>query len=110
VTDVYRCLPRKLWSIREAGKVVAHVDAVYMMDVTFHCSEAGVRRIQANARREIVAFARGRLFEGPLLPSSERIVFNPYRSPAFTDEDGWRIHTCHLVHFMPDGTAWGILS
>lgn len=110
MTEIYRCLPRKLWSVREGGRVVGHVDAVALSDVTFHASASGVKRIVANRRREVVAFARGRLVEANLWPSAVPIWFCPYSGPSFVDGDGEPVLQAHLAYFLSDGSCWGILS
>lgn len=107
--EVYRCLSRGRWSIRERGRVVGHRDALALRDVRFIVSAAGCTRIRLRQQREVVAHARGTLVESvPLPPGAQRVRFDPYRAPAFTLSDGRIIAAAALVAFLPDGSAWAV--
>lgn len=107
MTDVYRNRVRRVWSVRESGLVVAHVDAVCLYDVTFIVSEAARQRTLRTRHRAVLAWARGRLIEAPMQASSMRVRFDPYAGPSFMIDD-WPIERANLVHFTPDG-CWAVL-
>jgi hypothetical protein len=107
--DVYRCLTRACWSVRDGGRVVGHAATLTLRDVTFRVSAAGCARIQARHQREVVAYARGVIAESPAVPPSAlRVRFDPYALPAFTLPDGSPIHEAALVLFLADGTCWAV--
>lgn len=53
--ELYRCIPRRCWSVRQDRRVVAHVSALVLSDVTFRVSEAGRQRILRLRQRAVVA-------------------------------------------------------
>ncbi|ARO54051.1 hypothetical protein B2G69_07765 [Methylorubrum zatmanii] len=108
MTDVYRNRVRRVWSVRESGLVVAHVDAVCLYDVSFHVSEAARQRAIRLGQRAVLAFARGKLIDAPLQGSSELITFDPFTGPHFEMGD-FIIKEASLVHFLADGSCWGVL-
>lgn len=111
MTDVYRCLTRRTapWSIREGGRVVGHRDSLALRDVTFRVSASGVDRIRRRSQREVVAYARGVLFEsGPVPPDALGVRFDPYRAASFLLPDGSPIAAAALVVFLADGSCWAV--
>nr|USU31531.1 hypothetical protein NG677_19755 [Methylobacterium sp. OTU13CASTA1] len=108
MTEIYRNLNKACWSVREGGIVVAHVDAACMRQVSFHVSEAARQRAIRLRQRAVLAWARGTLFEAPLQGSSERIRFNPFDGAHFEMGD-FIVTEASLVHFLADGTCWGVL-
>ena len=109
MTDVYRCLSRRSWSIGESGRVVGHAASLALRDAAFHVLAAGVARIRLRRQREVVAHARGGLVESEAVPAAAvRVRFDPYRVPAFTLPDGTPIAAAALVTFLPDGSCWAV--
>jgi hypothetical protein len=107
--DVYRHLRRRLWSLREDGRVFGHVPALALRDAEFRVSAAGVRRVQARHTREVVAVVRGIPVEaGPIPAGAVRVRFCPYRGPAFTLADGTPVTAAALVHLAADGSCWAV--
>ena len=108
MTEVYRNLNKRSWSVREGGRVVAHVDALAMRDVSFHVSEAARQRALRLGQRAVMAWAKGVLCEAHRWPSAERIRFDPFEGPDFMAGD-IEVVSAHLVFFDADGSCWGIL-
>jgi hypothetical protein len=107
--EVYRCLSRGRWSVRERGRVVGHRGALCLRDVRFIVSAAGVARIRLRMQREVVAHARGVLVESEAVPAAAvRVRFDPYASGTFTVPDGSPISAAALVWFSPDGSCWAV--
>ena len=48
---VYKNLHNGMFSVQQAGKVVAHVDTIDLVDVTFKVSESGRQRVLAERKR-----------------------------------------------------------
>ena len=107
MTDVYRNRIRRVWSVRESGLVVAHVDACALYDVVFQVSEAARQRTLRTRHRAVMAWARGRLIDAPRQASEFRVSFDPYAGPAFMIGDVPLLRAS-LVHFAPDG-CWAVL-
>ncbi|MBK3398511.1 MULTISPECIES: hypothetical protein [Methylobacterium] len=107
--DVYRNLVRRAWSIREAGLVVGHEQAVALRDVRFVVSEAARQRTLRLRQRAVMAWATGTRCEAPRYPSAIRVRFDPYAGPNFTTEDGTVVLRASLVRFEEDGSCWCVL-
>lgn len=109
MTDVYRCLSRRCWTIREGGRVVGHAASLALRDVEFRISAAGVARVRLRQQREIVAHARGVLVESEAVPAAAvRVRFDPYAAPNFLLPDGHIIAAAALVAFLADGSCWAV--
>ena len=107
MTDVYRNRVRRVWSVRESGRVVSYVDACALYDVEFFVSEATRQRTLRTRQRAVMAWARGRLIDAPRQASSMRVSFDPYAGPSFMIGDAPLVRAS-LVHFGPDG-CWAVL-
>lgn len=92
---VYRNLHRKCYSIMQGGLVVAYATQLCLADVTFVVNEAGRQRVLRTGRKNVHAFAIGRLVHsgmgvdhtaGPRsLPV--KVVYNPRVSGSFESAD-----------------------
>lgn len=105
-THVYWHTRRRLWSLREGGRVVAHVPRVVLRDVRFIVSEAAVRRVQAWCVREVCAYARGVLHEGPVDRWLRPVTFDPYVEAHFTNEWDDVVLSSDVAIFKEDGTCF----
>jgi hypothetical protein len=106
VADVYRHRGRRLWSVREGGRVVGHVEAITLVDVTLVASEAGRRRCIARGQREVVAWARGEVADRARPVGAERLRYGLDR-PGFRAGDGERpVTRARAAWFEADGVAW----
>lgn len=98
--QAYWNLHRKMWSIRDpkTRRVTGHANELYLVDCTFHVSEAGRRRVLATGRKNVHAYVQGRS-----CPLSEFELFV---------EGRWmqRFHynpRAHTHFFMPHPDKWG---
>lgn len=101
------------WSLKArtgkfAGKVVGHADEVLLRDVTFHVSEKGRQRVLAEGRKNVHAFAIGRLgLDGEIIPFPDTGVhYNPYRDASFVDDTGEPIASAKKAFLDPNGKVW----
>ena len=101
--DVYWHTRLRLWSVREGGRVVAHVPTVTLRQVRFIVSASAVRRVQAQGQRAVCAWARGTRHEAPLYRSARPVLFNPYIEPHFVTEMDDIVTVSDLAYFMEDG-------
>lgn len=88
---VARNLHRQRLSIRRKdGKVAGYAQSLKLADVQFHVSEAGRQRCIREGKKNVHAFASGRLSVGPQPANRADIVidvsYNPYRMGSFYDK------------------------
>jgi hypothetical protein len=87
--DVYWNLHRKVWSVRHRGKVVAHLDKVALRDVEWVVQPAGNRRAREEQRKNVHAFARGRVIPQEVgwvalrTHCCWRVTYNPFQHESF---------------------------
>lgn len=105
MTDVYRCLSRSCWSIRERGRVVGHASAVTLRDVVLVVRPGALARVRLRHVREVCAHARGTVTDVPRSPGALRLRFDPYAAGRFI-ADGEPITAVDHAWFETDGTAW----
>ncbi|SFU93483.1 hypothetical protein SAMN02799631_03246 [Methylobacterium sp. 174MFSha1.1] len=106
MAEIYRHRGRRLWSVREGGRVVGHVEAIALVDVALVASEAGRRRCLRRGQREVVAWARGEVADLPLPAGAERLRYGLDR-PGFRAGDGERpVARATAAWFEADGSAW----
>lgn len=91
--EVYWNLHKKCWSVRHKGKVIAHKQAVELIDVTWVVQPAGNARVRREKRKNVHAFARGTLAEdGDIhfyygdISNHNRASYNPYENTTFIRE------------------------
>lgn len=98
--DVYWNLHKHVWSVRDrrTRRVIAHLDTVYLADVTFVVSAAGNARVRAEGRKNVHAFARGTVTSGPL-SGGVPITYNPYKHTTFVTKND---------HETPVRGAWWV--
>ncbi|BCM81601.1 hypothetical protein mvi_00620 [Methylobacterium indicum] len=95
---------RRAWSVRVAGRVVAHVQAIALVGVTLRASEAGRIRCLRTGARDVHAWARGIVTEGARPPGAIRLRYR-LEQPGF--RAGGRIVTAAAAAwFEADGSAW----
>ena len=58
--EVYRNLHNDKLSVRYGGKVVGHVDSIWLRDATFAVQPAGRDRVRREKKKNVHAFVRGK--------------------------------------------------
>lgn len=75
-----------------SGRVLAHVDEILILDVTFRIRESGLDRVRDRGVREVFAFAQGTAADPSIearrgelgnFAEWEGIAFNPFRDDSF---------------------------
>ena len=94
-SEVYFNLTRKVFSIRQEGKVVEHADKVWLRNVSFVVQQGGRQRVLATKQKNVHAFCKGLLLRpdgreesqlmGLVLDQLRWARYNPYAGPTFTD-------------------------
>jgi hypothetical protein len=113
LVDVYRNLHKGCYSVRQGGKVRAHMDMVRMTHCRFVVSESGRVRVVESGRKNVHAFVRGFAsvrfnLDSEKVPAT--IKYNPYRWQSFMQEtltvDGIEYSPClyrHYAWLSPNG-------
>ena len=104
VTDVYWNRSRRLWSVRERGRVVAHAPAIALSGVRFRASEASRMRCLRTGARDVHAWAAGTIEGVSRTGDASRLRYR-------IEEAGFRVEgrvvtRAAAVWFEADGAAW----
>jgi len=91
---VYFNLHKKLFSVKalhglNKGRVIAHMDNIFLSDVSFKVSEAGRQRVLREKRKNVHAGVVGN-WECEFLENMEGgvdITYNPYKFDSFVRAD-----------------------
>lgn len=88
---VYWNYNKKIWSVQQGGKVVSHLESLKLKNVTFQVSEAGRQRVLSQKRKNVHAFACGRISSmNPKTRSvslKREVCYNPYRRMYFFEKE-----------------------
>jgi len=112
---VYRNLHRRVWSLQQGAKVIAHSSWVLLNGVTFTVSERGRARALRRGVRNVHAKAQGTLLAGDgvqsvaywLITNMREVTYNPFKAAGFYFRDtGEVVSAADLVLFATDGKAW----
>ena len=88
---VYFNLQRRVWSERQAGKVIAHPEYVALKDARFLVGKAGQARVRAEGRKNVHAGVSGLNITDAVYPVRvsaysddwRTVTYNPYRHDSF---------------------------
>lgn len=106
MTDVYRNRTRRVWSVRDHGRVSGHAPALALADATFRVSESGRLRALRTGRREVHAVVSGMLVDAPPPPGAIPVGYR-IEEPGFRRRDtGQVILTASRVYFTEDGLCF----
>lgn len=109
---VARNLHKDLLSIRVKGKVVGYTSATKLADVEFKVLESGRQRCLRERKKNLHAFAEGRIAHGEVPPfghSATAISYNPYRMGSFySKETGEPVAGADYLYIFADGTMVAI--
>ncbi|GJE83395.1 MULTISPECIES: hypothetical protein [Methylorubrum] len=111
MTDVYRNLTRQVWSVREGGRVVAHLHELALRDVRLVVQPGGRAACLRTGQRSAQAVARGTRTDFAGVPEGAvEIGYSPWMAPYFTFRPGFRkALACRVAVFTSNGTAWALL-
>lgn len=105
-TDLYRNLSRRCWSLRQGGRVVAHLASAALSDVTLHASEPARQRYIRTGHRTVHAWARGTLVDAGRPADAVRLHYRPAAFASFRTAAGMPVRKARLMVFERDGSAW----
>ncbi|MBK3402667.1 hypothetical protein H0176_22055 [Methylorubrum populi] len=113
MTDVYRNLRRGggCWSVREGGRVVAHLPELALRDVRLIVQPGGRAACLRTGQRSVHAVARGTRTNLAGIPEGAvEVGYSPWQADHFTSRPGFRNALCaRLIVFTSNGTAWALL-
>ena len=83
--EVYFNLHKKIWSVRQSGKVVGHTNYIEVKDPQYVVSQKGNERVRREKKKNVHAFVRGYAMAGlPAMPAKLQFVsYNPYKNNSF---------------------------
>lgn len=80
---IYWNFHKKLFSVRYKGKVVAHVENIYVDSPTFKVSDAGRQRVLREKRKNVHAYVVGVVCEERKIDNLAQVSYNPYKNATF---------------------------
>lgn len=136
--EVYRNLHNGKLSVRDAKtkRVLAHCDEVTLACVAFKVSQAGRERVLREKRKNVHAFARGKLLDykgdtpykgrsiadhvgqwadgvkRKAIIGNRKVVYNPYKYRSFVTPDTYygAIHVAVACRISSEGINLGLLA
>jgi hypothetical protein len=108
MTEIYRNLHRKDWSIRNKGIVTQHTKTTAISPAKFVVQPAGRKKVLKEQRKNVHAFIRGQVTDiPPNWQTWKQVKYNPYLFDHFYDVDTLkRIDTATVVVLAEDGSAY----
>ena len=79
--QVYKNLHKGCWSVRQAGKVVAHLDYICLKNCNFHVGKSGRDRVRKEGSKNVHAYVTG------FVPASGEVTC---KTEEFLENEGWR--------------------
>jgi len=104
--DVYRNLTRRAWSVRRAGRVFAHVQALCLAGVTLRASEASRLRCVSRGIRDVHAWAQGTPSDLARPPEAIRVRYRPHIEAGFRGPEGELVTEADACWAEEDGSFW----
>ncbi|WP_447715393.1 hypothetical protein [Methylobacterium sp. D48H] len=111
MTDVYRNLTRRLWSVREGGRVIEHVQEISLRDVRLVVQPGGRLACLRTGTRSVHAYARGvRIPYDGTPPGAIEVGYNPWFDEFFTSRPGFsKVVVARVIAFTTAGKALALL-
>lgn len=108
---IYRNLRTKTWSKRSTkGRVVGHPLEIFLLDATFHVSQAVRVRVVANKKKEVHAGVRGTpspLLAGGVIGEKVEVTYNPYHYISFVRKDNLeKVSSADAVYMDHNMKVW----
>jgi len=82
---IYFNLHKKVWSVRQDGKVVAHTKYIMLKDARFLVGQAGRKKVLREKKKNVHAGVSGYVVERvPNIPDfCTTVSYNPYKDKTF---------------------------
>jgi hypothetical protein len=106
---VYFNLHKKVWSVRQSGKVVEHTKSIMLKDCKYLVGKSGRERVLDEGRKNVHAGVSGYVVDTiPPCRTHSDIAYNPYRNEGFVlrlDPDEDSVEWSHYAH-LECGDGW----
>ena len=100
VVHVYFNLHRRLWSVRQRGKVVGHAAHLVLRDVEWVVQPSGRERVRREGRKNVHAYGKGWITNVSLFDGMEQAVrYNPYELETFVTGNNTPLRTSQFAVF-----------
>ena len=84
---VYFNLHKKIWSVRQAGKVVGHTKSIMLKNCKYLVSQAGRKRVLQEKKKNVHAGISGYVVDFiPACRIYHELTYNPYRNETFVSK------------------------
>ena len=95
---VYYNIHKNCLSVRLAGKVVAHVDEIFLSDVHYRVQPAGRARVLREGRKNVHAFVVGKVSKPFETDGFDVVYYNPYKTETFerNNQPITKSSKCHI--------------
>ena len=106
--EVYFNLHKKIWSVRQSGKVVQHTNFIQIREPQYVVSQKGNERVRREKKKNVHAFVRGYVENRlPVFPrKSTFITYNPYKHKTFVDKKTGRTVKVSDYAVLTCGNGW----
>ena len=106
---VYYNLHKKVWSVRQSGKVVQHTNSIMLKDCRFLVGKAGREKVLREKKKNVHAGGSG--YVGEVIPFLEReiafdVTYNPYKYDSFVDRIDREPVTHSDYSYLECGDGW----
>jgi hypothetical protein len=122
--QVYYNIRRGDYSVRQAGRVIDHVDSIVLSDVRFNVAPAGRDKVRATGVKNVHATVTGYAVQRNNVSIDNRrdiidyVAYNPFKYDQFVKitSDGYdgfyteHVHSADYVALLPNREirAWGV--
>ena len=106
---VYFNLHKKVWSVRQSGKVVGHTEHIMLKDCRFLVGKKGRERVIREGKKNVHAGVSGYIVDNvPNGYSHQELTYNPYKYEGFVSriepDEGVVDHSNYAV--LSCGNGW----
>lgn len=107
---IYKNLNKKCWSVRKNGKVIAHLDSLFLETCTCHVQMAGYRKVNKVKRKNVHAYIKGEIIEiNENVILENEITYDPYIKPFFRNKDSnEEVTSVELLYFNKNGKVFKV--
>jgi hypothetical protein len=84
--EVYYNLHKKVWSVRNKGKVIDHCTSISLVNPSFDVQPAGNERVKRTGVKNVHAFVRGNKKKGEAFLCTDdwrEVTYNPKKHDSF---------------------------
>jgi|TARA_R110000824_G_scaffold71096_2_gene182218 hypothetical protein len=85
--DIYFNITKKIFSVRRGGRVVGHLDRVFLMNAKFVVSQKGMKRVRKDMVKNVHAVIRGELVPEFTGVDGVEVAYNPYKHCTFVQRE-----------------------